>query len=136
MHFSTLNLFLIEIVDGGKKAVKCSLSAFPWHTGSQWRRACVEIHRNGHNTSDSRKQQGSLRTEVIRPGHQLRTKEPTDGKASSSQQISGIRQVSIRLSVQAKEVNNTITRMRAKVKGCVIAPELSHRLFVGNCVCA
>lgn len=123
MHFSTLNLFLIEIVDG-EKAVKCSLSAFPWHTGSQWHRACVEIHLNAQKTSHSREQQGG--PAVIRPGHQLRTKEPTDRKASSCQQISGIRQVSMRFSVQAKEVNNTITRMGAKVKGCVIVPELSH----------
>lgn len=45
MYFSTSNLFLIETVDG-EKAVKCSLSVFPWHMDFQWCRTCVEIDAN------------------------------------------------------------------------------------------
>ena len=48
MYFSTINLFLIELLTG-KKAVKCSLSVFLWHMGPQW----GEVGVSGQNTLDS-----------------------------------------------------------------------------------
>lgn len=113
MYFSTSNLFLIEFVDRGKKSSEMQLIRVPVAhglpavqpvCGDRWKWA---------------EYLGFLKAAGERAdrGHRVWTPVPDKSVNNANKtrkvQISGIIQVSIRSSVQVKEVTNTVARMPA-----------------------